>query len=802
MDKNDLIIAIVGSAIGGVIVLFYTNSYKSLKKWLIRKRNLKKYKLHNYKKVLQWYSELGAKDELRDVVEGFVHNINLYCGHIKNNVTSYLNISIAYNEFKSLDDLPSFFETTVRFIKDNSLLNEINSIYEICYEFIESLRLTKIKSEAMESGNIYVDSNDKKLKKDINEYEPYLGYWSRSDEWIIGQMKKQVRKKRKANTNLNILDIGTGNGRVVCSITQEDDWVCLIDYDEDRLQTAGNEIKDKTNNIQIINSRFEDIASVKSKYAFFEHGVDVVVCSHVIQHNSTGVLDFFFREISNLLLPGGILFLLFPVSRSQNEEYVVHGMEFDVFKLNKDSFLKCKQQKSVHDLNKTLKSLRLKSSDVDFDDSEDNSGFYLVKDWLSRRLLYELSERENIALLYKRVPDKGLVCSISTKHVQVFLSRPEDVVELINKTLSLGNNGISGIPVDSTIECNILSQFWLVSMSGNSLSYLFKNDGDRTTTVYRVHRVIVKHRVYNDQLNTLHIPIEFAEVLPKSHKKYRIRRISNSMWFVKDSEDDKIASIYRTESNYSLVLEQQPGESVNISAEELFVKKLPGTLLRDYFKGYENEDDISIDPEINDGWIIRNKEGVNLYARYDYDWIRIFKIESIFMDNSLSEGKLGNRQRDALNLELWNEKNIFIKREFDDRIRNIILQGESIAVLPAYRILRLTNQLFGTYFVYRDKKYNRLSNRSFNQLCINDAERLKILPTHRFVIKALKDQLKKYSLWVKSITLYHSFHPKYCFLDRIIFRDKFFNILPLKYVKRIHRTFNIQDTLFILKKKK
>ncbi|QNU67957.1 class I SAM-dependent methyltransferase [Ruminiclostridium herbifermentans] len=709
--------------------------------------------------------------------------------------------------------LSAFVNELYQLLKNRDTTNNesLSSLKKIYNELVENI--VNIKLEIDAKNRSYADTNDSKLKRDIINYEPDLGYWEKSDYWINEKMKKHVDKMRKIRGNqnynsLNILDIGTGTGRVASALCKEGDFVCIIDSDKKRLSEAEDNIKKAVPgcNIKSIENSFEKFKDLdECVRCGLEIYFDVIICSHVIQHISTDVANCFYRIILNMLISDGVLFLLFPISKSNKEEFVVEGLEFDIVKLKKGDFLKSKKVGNVEKLDLYFRNApNFDTFQTVLSRYNDNSGYWKVTKKASDDILFEIYEGQNNIRAYKRVFDRGLVCSIDIKYAQDFFDKnSKRIFKVINECLKNYNPYSKQISEKSIISSNILSEYWLICDFKNHINVMvFYNNNHYN--VKKVNKVIKAHGVHNDLLKENQIPIEFLEFIPKYNKNFRLKCEKDKfIWKIINDSDKSIASIYKTEAYYSLILNSEDTVEVEIENKEvLLMKQVPSSVRDTFFKDVEHNPDFVVDSEIIDGWFIEYNGEVCYFARYDSDWIRIFMTERNFSELPNKE-KLSIVDHNKFPFKLWNEEDIVLKPLFRNKVWKIEMERKKegkFAELPNY-IIRTINDSGGKYCAYRDKKYNNISGLTFNNLCTNQVDGLQILPTHRFVISNLKKKLKKEGFWVKEDKVYHSFKPKHCLIDKLCLRDKYFNFFILKKLRMVHRKFDIQDCMFVVKKK-
>lgn len=814
------ILEIIWKSLIGILVVFIIKKYRyrfyKYQEKIKRKKTIQsdKYLLESIDK--EFFNEIktfNRIDRAIDEIDNRHKNINKYDD---DSVKDLLEEYNKYNNYKKSQNDDIRFTSTINFLKYILIHKKyISTIDKVCENLItefkvliEEIRLKKIQK--MNSDNIYVDNNDKKLIKDITSYEPYPGYWEKSDEWINKKISKKIKKLRgKSNRDLNILDIGCGTGRMINFLLldgslKSNDTIYLIESDKNRLDQAIDTIQ---NNVKDINIRFENLFESDEKQIYikpeFQNKIshcDIIICSHVIQHIHTDIVPLFYSAINLLLKEKGILFLLFPISKSNVNEYVVHGLEFDKFKLEKKLF----KNRTCENLEPLLDKMKLDYRTIELKspiDEDEQSNYWQIKlnSKNHNEILFEIAERKNINIAYRRIYNKGLMCSIDKNIISgTILPNIEQIRTEINKKVKILNPSSNELSSNAEISNSIISRYWLISDTLNNLNIIVADKCD-CFNITKVHRVIADHQIYNIIISKNRLPSEFREVIPSSFHKLKLNKKSNSEWDVIDQNKNKIAYIIKTESRYSLILESEESFIYSFKKEELLYKRLPPEIATKYFK--ENKE-LYWDSETADGWLIAENNEIKYYVRNDNDWIRVFKPEPVF--NEIIEGEIPKYKYDIFPFDLWNEDNLHITPIIKDRLWALTSKAKEDrkkTILPDYKIIRIVFNNSTHYLAYRDKQYNRISRYTFDSICEKEIESYKILPTHRFLVKEVRKELKSKGLCKDSIFTYHCLNPQKKTIDKIILRDKLFNIGGLKYFKWVYSKFNIQDVLMIVKKK-
>ena len=142
--------------------------------------------------------------------------------------------------------------------------------------------------------------------------EPVEGYWLRSEEAIL---KHSDAICDGAGRPRRFLDAGCGDGRLLARFVSRFEQVTAIDCDSERLAAA---------------TRTAAAAGIADKIQFACIPIEVykggpfkfVLCNHVIQHVSTGVVPKILANCRRLLAEDGLLLLTTTHSKSGHDYFV------------------------------------------------------------------------------------------------------------------------------------------------------------------------------------------------------------------------------------------------------------------------------------------------------------------------------------------------------------------------------------------------------------------------------------------------------------------------------------------------
>lgn len=158
----------------------------------------------------------------------------------------------------------------------------------------------------------YPDVEDKNILDFIRFYEPYLGYWKKSEEFLLSFAENIIRKNRPPS----LLDLGCGEGRLLSKFAKYFKTVIALDPDEKRIDKAKTLAQNENiNNVEFVNKSFLDAKFPDNKF-------DVIICSHIIQHIDTSDVEKFFKKIYSILKKSGFLVITTNHSRERSDFFV------------------------------------------------------------------------------------------------------------------------------------------------------------------------------------------------------------------------------------------------------------------------------------------------------------------------------------------------------------------------------------------------------------------------------------------------------------------------------------------------
>jgi len=162
----------------------------------------------------------------------------------------------------------------------------------------------------------YPDENDVLTLKFIATKQPYEGYWDKSEKFVLERMKKFVETYTKNKIDTCFLDAGCGTGRLLPEFESYFDKILAIDPDEHLLEIA----KDTAEKFGLSKKVIFQNASIQ-KIDWKKGSVDVILCSHVLQHVHTMVVANILANFEQLLNNNGLVFITTCHSRKDYDFY-------------------------------------------------------------------------------------------------------------------------------------------------------------------------------------------------------------------------------------------------------------------------------------------------------------------------------------------------------------------------------------------------------------------------------------------------------------------------------------------------
>jgi ubiquinone/menaquinone biosynthesis C-methylase UbiE len=168
----------------------------------------------------------------------------------------------------------------------------------------------------MEKTYSYPDANDALTAALIRQKEPYPNYWELSEHKILKKIQQEIKKHPMPQSSW-LLDAGCGTGRLLPTFESCFSNILAVDPDVAQIEKAKKTARD---------GRFEgkvtfEVASAEQLKREKE-SIDVVLCSHVIQHATATSVEKILGKFYDVLRPNGFVFILTAHSTKKTDYYV------------------------------------------------------------------------------------------------------------------------------------------------------------------------------------------------------------------------------------------------------------------------------------------------------------------------------------------------------------------------------------------------------------------------------------------------------------------------------------------------
>lgn len=163
----------------------------------------------------------------------------------------------------------------------------------------------------------YPDVDDKTTASLIAEKEPFKEYWFKSERLVLNLMKKFIENCIEKTTESWFLDVGCGTGRLIPEFERYFDHILAIDPDPAQIEKAKN-LAEKHGFADKVMFQSTSIEKLDWK----TKSIDVILCSHVLQHVHTDSVSLILQKCEELTKKGGLLFITTTHSREKNDYYV------------------------------------------------------------------------------------------------------------------------------------------------------------------------------------------------------------------------------------------------------------------------------------------------------------------------------------------------------------------------------------------------------------------------------------------------------------------------------------------------
>jgi len=188
----------------------------------------------------------------------------------------------------------------------------------------------------MNNEYYYPDVNDKITIALIKEKEPFPGYWEESERKILNLIKSEIEKYSDGTILSWLLDAGCGTGRLLPEFQRFFRNILAIDPDSSQIDETRKLVKSHGFLDKVM---FKVVPTELLEWK--KESIDVVLCSHVIQHVETETVPKILRKLHDVLKPNGLLFILTTHSRQNHDYYmkdILKGTNAIELKIEKEEF--------------------------------------------------------------------------------------------------------------------------------------------------------------------------------------------------------------------------------------------------------------------------------------------------------------------------------------------------------------------------------------------------------------------------------------------------------------------------------
>lgn len=188
----------------------------------------------------------------------------------------------------------------------------------------------------MSQKYFYPDTNDQITVVLIKQKEPFTGYWEKSEENVLKLIENTIQIHIADSPNSWLLDSGCGTGRLLPKFQKNFGHILAIDPDSTQIERAKQLVQECGFSDKVV---FQT-ASVE-ELEWKEGSIDVILCSHILQHVNTETVHRILQKFSHVLKKEGLLFIMTTHSKQGNDYYVkeyLQGSEFVEQRINQAEF--------------------------------------------------------------------------------------------------------------------------------------------------------------------------------------------------------------------------------------------------------------------------------------------------------------------------------------------------------------------------------------------------------------------------------------------------------------------------------
>ncbi|MDH5266489.1 MAG: class I SAM-dependent methyltransferase [Candidatus Bathyarchaeota archaeon] len=168
----------------------------------------------------------------------------------------------------------------------------------------------------------YPDIDDKITASLMKEREPFEGYWEKSEKKVLNLIKESIQEHVKKTADSWFLDAGCGTGRLLPKFERHFNHILAIDPDPTQIKKAKSLVKKGGFAHKVV---FQ-VTSIE-KLDWRKESIDVILCSHILQHVQTDSVPLILRKFEELTKKEGLLFIMATHSREKCDYYVKEYLE-------------------------------------------------------------------------------------------------------------------------------------------------------------------------------------------------------------------------------------------------------------------------------------------------------------------------------------------------------------------------------------------------------------------------------------------------------------------------------------------
>jgi ubiquinone/menaquinone biosynthesis C-methylase UbiE len=158
----------------------------------------------------------------------------------------------------------------------------------------------------------YPDLNDKITSFLITQKESNKGQWEIEENEILNKIEQYIKEKQVSW----LLDAGCGTGRLLPRFQSFFDKILAVDADPSQIKKAQLLVKERG-----FSKKVTFKITPAETLQWQNESIDVILCSHIIQHTHTDLVALMLQKFNALAKPDSLLFIL--TAYSEKHDYYV-----------------------------------------------------------------------------------------------------------------------------------------------------------------------------------------------------------------------------------------------------------------------------------------------------------------------------------------------------------------------------------------------------------------------------------------------------------------------------------------------